>query len=75
MPARINVINFKFLEEAGLKSTDKSYLLEYKEKADASAVVRTIALTPVSLTVRGAVATSHDAAVYEQIEMKGDPPR
>jgi hypothetical protein len=75
VPARVNVMSFKFLEEAGLKSTDKSYLLEYKEKADASAVVRTIALTPVSLTVRGAVATSHDPAVFEQIEMKGDSPR
>jgi hypothetical protein len=75
MPARIDVINLKFLEASGLRSTDRSYLLEYKEKTDANTVVRTIALTPVSLTVRGAVATSHDPAVFEQIEMKGGLPR
>ena len=72
---RSSVISFKFLQEAAIKSIDRSYLLEYKEAGDASALVRTISLTPVSLTVRGAMATSREPTVFEQIEMRSPPSR
>ncbi len=72
---RSSVISFKFLQEAAIKSIDRSYLLEYNEAGDASALVRTISLTPVSLTVRGAMATSREPVVFEQIEMRSPPSR
>jgi len=75
IPSRISVISFKFLQDPAVKSIDKSYLLEYKEKADTSTLVRTVSLTPVSLTVRGAVATSREPVVFEQVEMKSEPAR
>ncbi len=75
IPDQAGVITLKFLDERALKSTDKSYLLEYKEKSEANTVVRTISLTPVSLTVRGALATSREPTILEQIEMKSETPR
>ena len=75
IPDQAGIITLKFLDEAALKSTDRSYFLEYKEKTDTNTVVRTISLTPVSLTVRGALAMSREATVLEQIEMKSETPR
>ncbi len=74
-PDQAGIISFKFLDQAGLKSTDRTYLLEYKEKVDATTVVRTVSLTPVSLTIRGALATSREPLVLEQIEMKSESAR
>jgi hypothetical protein len=69
LPAKVDIIMFKYIEADSVTSQDASYLLEYAEKTENNAVIRTIALTPASLTVRGAFVTDRETQVLEQIEM------
>ena len=69
LPERVDAISFKFLREDLLVQEDRTYMLEYREKSENSAVIRTMTLTPAELTIRGLLATSRDSLVLEQVEM------
>ncbi len=69
VPAKVDVITFRFINESGMKTFDKTFVLEHEVKKDSNTVVKTIILTPTTLVVQGAVLTSKESVTLEQIEI------
>jgi hypothetical protein len=69
IPARVDVITFRFISESGMATVDKTYVLEHEVEKDSNTVVKTINLTPTHLIVQGAVLTSKESVTLEQIEI------
>jgi hypothetical protein len=69
IPDRVDVITFRFLNESGLATSDRTFVLEHTVTKDSSTVVKTVYLTPTTLVVQGAFLTSRESLTLEQIEI------
>lgn len=69
IPARVDVITFRFINESGMATIDRTFVIEHAVREDSNTVVKTINLTPTNLVVQGAVLTSKDSLILEQIEI------
>ncbi len=64
-----DVLYLKGLDQQGLPTEDRAYLVDYSEKKESGYLYRTLALTPARLSTRGAEAVSGDRLVFEQLEI------
>ncbi len=69
IPERVDVITFRFINENGMATIDRTFVIEHAVKEDSNTVVKTINLTPSNLVVQGALLTSKDSLALEQIEI------
>ena len=69
LPERASIITFRFLKEGGLHVEDKTFLLEFSGKSEERTILKTITLTPANLLVSGALLTSKESIILEQIEI------
>ncbi len=69
IPAKVDVITFRFINGNGIATNDRTYVIEHAVREDSNTVVKTINLTPTNLVVQGAVLTSKDSLILEQIEI------
>ncbi len=67
------VLYFKGLNENGLATGDRIYMLKYNEAAEGDQKVRTLVLTPGRLNVHGVEMSSGDELVFQQIEQAERP--
>jgi len=69
IPAKVDVITFRFINENGIATIDRTFVIEHAVREDSNTMVKTINLTPANLVVQGAVLTSKHSLILEQIEI------
>ncbi len=67
-----NIMEMHYLKENGLLDHREVYSVEYNVSEDSSRIIRTMTLTPGSLTAKGFSRTPGDTVHYEQIEISGN---
>lgn len=69
IPDQAYTVTFRFLKNDGVSSEDATYLLEYVEKKEENALIKTILLTPANLSINGLLLRSKESHSLEQIVM------
>ena len=65
----ISIMEMRYLKNNGLVEHREIYSVEYKESTDSSRIIRTLTLSPGSLSIKGFTLVPGEAIQYEQIEV------
>ncbi len=68
----ISILEMHYLKNNGLIDHRDVYSVEYQESEDSSRIIRTMTLTPGTLTTKGFTRIPGDTIHYEQIEINGN---
>ena len=70
----VSVMEMLYLKENGLQDHREVFSVEYQESTDSSRIIRTLTLTPGTLTTSGFTKTPGETIHYEQIEISETAP-